>query len=102
MALRRIAQDGGNPQPPPTTLTPEAIASSLASGRVALPRTVIGGAAPDPVIQEQTEIQRAIQAFESGQFQIVVDGMLLQPKQSVVLHETAQVVFLRLMPLVGG
>jgi hypothetical protein len=106
LALQRIAQ-AGTVSPAPAdqatpTLTPTLIAEGMAQGRVALPRPPEPAFEPDLATIEQAEIRRAQAAFEAGEFQMVVDGMLYRSHAELNLTDTSHAVFLRLRPLVGG
>ena len=60
------------------------------------------GIGPELAVHEQTEIQRALAAFEAGEFQMVVDGTLYRSHAELSLTDSSHAVFLRLRPLVGG
>ena len=101
LALQRIASPAPAGQSTPT-LTPALIEQGLAQGRVALPQPPEPACEPDLAAAEQGEIQRALAAFEAGDFQMVVDGMLYRSHAELSLTDSSHVVFLRLRPLVGG
>lgn len=104
LALQRIARAAK--QGPATeavdVLTPELIASGVAQGRVALPLPPEPADSPKQAAVEQAEINRAMAAFEAGEFQLVVDGVLYRSHDELQLNEHSRAVFLRLRPLVGG
>jgi hypothetical protein len=104
LALQRIARAGtASPAGQATpTLTPALIEHGLAQGRVALPQPPEPACEPDLADVEQGEIQRALAAFEAGEFQMVVDGMLYRSHAELSLTDSSHAVFLRLRPLVGG
>lgn len=106
LALRRIARTSPAAPPPPpqavSVLTPALIADGVAQGRVALPRPPEPASEPDLAAVEQDEICRALAAFEAGEFQIVVDGVLHRSHAELNLTDDSRAVFLRLRPLVGG
>lgn len=106
LALRRIASAGAASPAPrdqtTPTLTPALIEEGLAQGRVALPRPPEPARTPDLVAVEQAEIQRALAAFDAGEFQMVVDGTLYRSHAELSLTDSSHAVFLRLRPLVGG
>jgi hypothetical protein len=78
------------------------IDEGLAQGRVALPRPPEPASAPELAVVEHAEIQRALAAFEAGDFQMVVDGTLYRSHAELQLTDSSHAVFLRLRPLVGG
>jgi hypothetical protein len=72
------------------------IASGLMRGKVALAPT-------DQAINADKELDRCLKAFSAGKFHIVVDGQWFRHlDDQVELHEDSKVLFLRLVPLVGG
>ncbi len=106
LALQRIvrasAASAARAAHPTPTLTPALIDEGLAQGRVALPRPPEPASEPELAVHERTEIQRALAAFEAGEFQMVVDGMLYRSHAQLDLTDSSHAVFLRLRPLVGG
>lgn len=106
LALQRIARASATLQaqaaPPAPTLTQSLIDEGLAQGRVALPRPPEPASAPEQAVVEHAEIQRALAAFEAGEFQMVVDGTLYRSHAELQLTDSSHAVFLRLRPLVGG
>ncbi|MCZ8222100.1 MAG: hypothetical protein O9337_21975 [Acidovorax sp.] len=106
LALQRIARASAASQaqaaPPAPTLTQALIDEGLAQGRVALPRPPEPASAPELAVVEHAEIQRALAAFEAGEFQMVVDGTLYRSHAELQLTDGSHAVFLRLRPLVGG
>lgn len=106
LALQRIASAGAASPAPgdqtTPTLTPAMIEEGLAQGRVALRRPPEPACKPDLAAVEQAEIQRAMAAFEAGEFQMVVDGTLYRSHAELSLADSSHAVFLRLRPLVGG
>ena len=106
LALQRIAREGmassARATPPTPTLTQALIDEGLAQGRVALPRPPEPASEPDMMAQEHAEIHRALAAFEAGEFQMVVDGVLHRSHAELHLTDSSHAVFLRLRPLVGG
>jgi hypothetical protein len=106
LALQRIARAGTVSSAPAgqatPTLTPALIEQGLAQGRVALPEPPEPASEPDLAAVEHAEIQRAQAAFEAGEFQMVVDGVLYRSHAELNLTDSSHVVFLRLRPLVGG
>ena len=106
LALQRIASAGAAPPAPgdqtTATLTPAWIEEGLAQGRVALPRPPEPACKPDQAAVEQAEIQRALAAFEAGEFQMVVNGTLYRSHAELSLTDSSHAVFLSFRPLVGG
>lgn len=106
LALQRIARVSAaapaQAAPPAPTLTQALIDEGLALGRVALPRPPEPASEPELAVHEQTEIQRALAAFEAGDFQMVVNGTLYRSHAELQLTDSSHAVFLRLRPLVGG
>lgn len=106
LALQRIARaDSAQParaDHPTPILTQALIDDGLAQGRVALPRPPEPTSDPALVDQEHAEVQRALAAFEAGEFQMVVDGTLYRSHAELHLTDSSHAVFLRLRPLVGG
>jgi hypothetical protein len=106
LALQRIARASAAAPtlaaPPAPTLTQALIDEGLAQGRVALPRPPEPATAPELAVVEHAEIQRALAAFEAGEFQMVVDGTLYRSHAELPLTDSSHAVFLRLRPLVGG
>lgn len=106
LALQRIARasaaSAARAAHPTPTLTPALIDEGLAQGRVALPRPPEPASEPELAVVEHAEIQRALAAFEAGEFQMVVDGTLYRSHAQLDLTESSHAVFLRLRPLVGG
>jgi hypothetical protein len=69
------------------------IESALASGKVVLEKQS----------DDDEEVARCVHAFKAGKFQIVIDGQWFrQFNDEVELHQDSKIVFLRLLPLVGG
>ncbi len=81
------------------------------SGRSARPliepgqaeRLLNGERAPRRWIDPQKQFERAIQAFESNGFLVLVDGQQVDDLEAMIdLAADTRVSFLRLVPLVGG
>lgn len=106
LALQRIAREGmatsARASPNTPTLTQALIDEGLAQGRVALHRPPEPASEPELALHEHAEIQRALAAFETGEFQMVVDGVLHRSHAELHLTDSSHAVFLRLRPLVGG
>lgn len=80
-------------------LTDEEIGRQAASGAVG--RTPRSRAPRAGAVGE--EVDRALRAFESGAFALIVDGRQVERLEEMVdLGLGTRVTFLRLMPLVGG
>lgn len=80
-------------------LTPEQLQQGAESGKIDS-----GGQAEDPqTVDMQDAIATAQQGFEDGLYYVFVDGQRITAlDQRVALHEGSQVLFLRLVALVGG
>lgn len=97
LALRRIGEQGLPARV--EVLTEALLEAGLQQGKLALP-------ANKPVADfeavEALEVKRALKAFARAEFQLLIDGELIREPRLLSLHETSHVVFLRLLPLVGG
>jgi hypothetical protein len=80
-------------------LTPEQLQQGAESGKIDS-----GGQAEDPqTVDVQDAITAAEFGFEDGLYYVFVDGQRITAlDQRVALHEGSQVLFLRLVALVGG
>lgn len=80
-------------------LTPEQLQQGAETGKIDS-----GGQAEDPqTIDVQDAIAAAQQSFEDGLYYVFVDEQRITAlDQRVALHEGSQVLFLRLVALVGG
>ena len=73
------------------------------SGRIALKNTPTATPPTDWHAQEQRELTHALTVFNSGGFQVLLDGELHRDADEIVtLSEQSTIVFLRLIPLAGG
>lgn len=80
-------------------LTAQDVEVQAEAGRIRLPTEPKA----TPGIDIQREIGKALQGFKARAFRVVVDGETLESlDDDVVLGRDTKVVFLRLMPLVGG
>lgn len=77
------------------------IVARACGGKVAMPRTG-DGAAQSPIDPGQ-EMARALQAYEDGVYQVLVDGRQVDGlDEEISIGPLTRTVFLRLMPLAGG
>lgn len=70
------------------------------TGRIRLPS---GPKRAEKTLDTAREVGKALRGFEARAFRVVVDGETLESlDEEITLTRTSKVVFLRLMPLVGG
>jgi hypothetical protein len=82
-------------------LTAKDVEVQAGTGRIRLPPEPKPGATP--VVDIERETARALRGFEAGAFRVVVDGVPVESLDAeMTLDRNSKVVFLRLMPLVGG
>lgn len=82
-------------------LTARDVAVQAGTGRIRFPAESKPGAAP--AVDVARETARALAGFEAGAFRVVVGGVPVESLDAeVALGRNSKVVFLRLMPLVGG
>lgn len=80
-------------------LTDDEIRVQATSGAV----RIAGKGRRDRKIDVEVEVNRAVRAFQSGLFAILVDGQqLMSLEDQVTLQQASKVTFLRLTPLAGG
>jgi hypothetical protein len=79
-------------------LSPEQIQLGVEQGKVDL-----GGSELDRKVEAQAAVEVALQAFEDGLYFVFVDDNQIEDlNTTVVLKPASQLLFLRLVPLVGG
>lgn len=80
-------------------LTAKDVAVQAEAGRIRLPTA----AKSPPVLDVEAEIRKALHGFEQRAFRVLVDGETLDSlEDELVVAQASKIVFLRLMPLVGG
>jgi len=81
-------------------LTDEEIMAQAEQGAVRYPSR---RAAHVPEIDPETEVQKALRAFEAGSYLILIDGRQVERlDEELTFAPGVKVMFLRLMPLAGG
>jgi hypothetical protein len=79
-------------------LTPAEIEAGIARGKIDS-----GGRDSLQEVNEEEAIQNALQAFEDGFYYVFIDDIGIESLDSPVsLTDNSQILFLRLVPLVGG
>jgi hypothetical protein len=79
-------------------LSPAQIELGVAQGKVDL-----GGADPTPPVDSQTALDVALQAFRDGLYYVFVDDQQIETLETPIsLAPNSQLLFLRLVALVGG
>jgi hypothetical protein len=79
-------------------LSPEQIQLGLEQGKVES-----GGSELDQTVEVDKAIEVALQAFEDGLYFVFIDDEQIERLDAkVMLKSTSQLIFLRLVPLVGG
>jgi hypothetical protein len=79
-------------------LSPEQIQLGVEQGKVDS-----GGSELDQKVEAQAAVEVALQAFEDGLYFVFVDDIQIEDLDAMVaLKPTSQLLFLRLVPLVGG
>lgn len=82
-------------------LTANEVEQQAASGRVRMPAE--NRQYQQPAIDVKEEIAKVLHGFEARVFRVVVDGAIQESlDDDIILKRDSKVVFLRLMPLVGG
>lgn len=81
-----------------SVLSQEAINQAALEGKIEM-----GGEKYQQEISQQEAIDRALQAFEDGFYYIFIDDQQIEGlEETVLLKENSKILFLRLVPLVGG
>lgn len=79
-------------------LSPEQIQLGVEQGKVDL-----GGSELDQKVEAQAAVEVALQAFEDGLYFVFIDDNQIEDlNATVALEPASQLLFLRLVPLVGG
>ncbi len=79
-------------------LSPEQIQAGLAQGKIES-----GGSDLDQAVEVEEAVETALQAFLDGFYYVFLDEQQVEDLDTeVVLSEQSELLFLRLVPLVGG
>lgn len=99
-ARRRLAATQARAALDRQYLTHEEMVAQATRGKVSLP----SHRAPRvPQIEPELEVEKALAAFQAGSYVVLVDGRQVESlAETVSFAPGTRVVFLRLMPLVGG